>query len=76
MRAQRNGVQEIASSIEVDACGRFVHFVGPLAVFDGGFAGCGGEDARHRRAARQQMRKKAMLFEQPLAIAHACDDGA
>ncbi len=47
-----------------------MHLVGPFADFDRGFAGGGSEDARDGRAMREQMRKKAMLLEQALAIAH------
>jgi hypothetical protein len=46
-----------------------VHFVGPVAEFDGGFAGRG---SKTRGTARrgEQMREEAMLLEQPFAIAH------
>ena len=47
-----------------------MHFVAPFAGLDCGLSRSSGKYARHRRSCAEQMRQKAMLFKQPLRIAH------
>src|ERR1700728_711565 len=57
-------------TVEVYLLGRFMHFISPLATFEGSFALRVREDARHCCSMRLQVQQKTVFFEQSFAVTH------